>query len=77
MSENVEMSVEEVKNNLKEEQQQQQIRLVDVNIDSENTALNVIVSFLAVAQGKGVFNLEESAKIWECINRFKKSTPPP
>ena len=76
MSENVEMSVEEVKNNPKEEQQQQ-IRLVDVNIDSENTALNVIVSFLAVAQGKGVFNLEESAKIWECINKFKKSTPTP
>jgi len=46
-------------------------RLVDVTITDENIALNVMVSFLNLAHKRGVFSLDESAKIWECINRFK------
>ena len=47
-----------------------QPRLVDVDIVDQNTALNLMVSFLNTAQSRGVFNLEESAKIWECVKLF-------
>ena len=52
---------------------QQQIKLTDVQITDENVALNVIVSFLTLAQKRGVFTLDESSKIWECIKKFQKS----
>ena len=47
-------------------------KLVDVEITNENDALNVLVSFCNLAQQRGAFNIEESAKIWECIKMFKK-----
>ena len=53
-----------------------QPRLVDVDISDENTALNVMVGFLNLAQRKGAFGFDESAKIWECINKFQRSSPP-
>jgi hypothetical protein len=49
-----------------------QARIVDIPVVDENTALNIMVSFLALAQSKGVFTFEESSKIWECINKFKQ-----
>ena len=52
--------------------EQQQQSLVDVNITDENTALNVMVSFLHLAQKRGAFNLQESAKVWECVKLFMK-----
>ena len=52
--------------------QQKEVRLVDIEVHDENTALNVLVSFLAVAQKKGAFSIDESAKIWECIKLFQK-----
>jgi len=48
-----------------------EVRLCDIVINNENTALNVMVSFLTFAQKKGIFSLEESYKIWECIKMFK------
>ena len=45
-------------------------RLTDVKIVDENTALNVMVSFLNLAQKRGTFSIDESAKIWECIQKF-------
>jgi hypothetical protein len=47
-----------------------QVRLVDVEIKSQDIALNLMVSFLNTAQSRGVFNLEESAKIWDCVSKF-------
>ena len=52
--------------------EQKEIRLVDIPIIDENTALNVMVGFLNVAHKRGVFTIDESAKIWECISRFQK-----
>ena len=49
-----------------------EIRLVDVQINDENTALNVMVNFLSIAQKRGSFTIDESAKIWECIKIFQK-----
>jgi hypothetical protein len=53
-------------------QQPTEIRLVDVPINDENTALNLMAQFLALAQKRGIFSFEESAKIWECIKKFQK-----
>jgi len=53
---------------------QQEVRLVDIQIKDENTALNVMVSFLGLAQKRGAFGIDESAKIWECIKIFQKQT---
>ena len=51
---------------------QTEVKLVDVQVTDENTALNVLVSFLNLAQKRGAFAIEESAKIWECIKVFQK-----
>ena len=59
-----------------EQSEANQTRLVDVEITDENIALNVMVGFLNLAQRKGAFAFDESAKIWECINRFQRQTPP-
>jgi hypothetical protein len=57
---------------LQQQVPQSEIKLVDVAIVDENTALNVIVSFLTLAHKRGAFSLDESAKIWECIKVFQK-----
>ena len=49
-----------------------QQKLIDVEITNENIALNVIISFVCLAQKRGVYSLEESAKIWECIKKFQR-----
>jgi hypothetical protein len=49
------------------------VRLVDVEVTSEIVALNLLVSFLNLAQRRGVFSIDESSKIWECIKKFQKS----
>jgi len=52
--------------------QEKDVRLVDVVIADENTALNVMVGFLSLAHKRGIFGIDESAKIWECIKIFQK-----
>jgi len=56
-------------------QQQQEVKLTSIAITSENIALNVIISFISLAQKRGAFNINESAKIWECIQKFQKHEP--
>lgn len=46
-------------------------RLVDVSVNTPQEALQLIVTFLNLAQKRGVFTLDESAKIWECIKTFQ------
>lgn len=46
--------------------------LLNVPINSENDALNVMVGYLNLAQRRGCFNIPESSKIWECIQKFQK-----
>ena len=36
----------------------------------QSTALNTMVHFLNIAQKRGIFTFEESAKIWECLKAF-------
>ena len=46
------------------------IDLLKVDIKDENTALNVLVGFLGLAQSRGVFAINESAKIFEAVKMF-------
>ena len=48
------------------------IKLTDVKVTDENVALNLLVSFISLAQKRGTFTIDESAKIWECISTFSK-----
>jgi len=47
-------------------------QLVDLPVNDENSALNLLVGFVFLAHKRGVFTLEESAKIWECVKKFQK-----
>jgi hypothetical protein len=51
-----------------------EVRLVDVQVTDQIVALNLIISFLNVAQRRGAYTMDESAKIWECVQQF--SAPP-
>jgi hypothetical protein len=53
------------------EQPRQEVRLVDVPINDENVALNVMVGFLNLANRRGAYTIDESAKIWECVSKFQ------
>jgi hypothetical protein len=55
------------------EPEQKEIRLVDIAIENENVALNVMVGFLNLAHKRGIFTIDESAKIWECILKFQRN----
>ena len=59
--------------NSSQRQEQKEIKLVDVTVSDENVALNLMVSFLSLAQRRGCFSFDESAKIWECVKKFQKS----
>ena len=58
----------------KEEPKQDQINVLDVEVTNENVALNILITFVNLAQKRGAFNLNESSKIWECIKQFQKSS---
>ena len=47
-------------------------KLSEVKVENEVMALNILVSFLAQAQKRGAFSMDESAKIWECVKWFQK-----
>jgi hypothetical protein len=44
--------------------------LIGIEVTNENVALNLLVSFVNLAHSRNAFNLQESAKIWECIQKF-------
>lgn len=55
-----------------EDASKKEVRIVDVPVTDEMSALNLFVSFLNLAQRRGIFSIEESAKIWECVKKFQK-----
>jgi hypothetical protein len=52
--------------------EKKQTRLVDVPINTQNDALQLLVTFINLAQKRGAFTLDESAKLWECIKLFQQ-----
>lgn len=51
--------------------EKKQTRLVDITVTNQNEALQLIVTFLNLAQKRGAFTLDESAKLWECVKHFQ------
>ena len=51
--------------------EKKQTRLVDIPVTNQNEALQLIVTFLNLAQKRGSFTLDESAKLWECVKHFQ------
>ena len=49
-----------------------EIKLVDIQITDENSALNGLINFITLAHKRGSFSIDETAKIWECIKMFYK-----
>ncbi len=54
-------------------EQQQQVSLMNVPVNSETDALNLMAGFLQVAQRRGAYTLAEASKIMEAINKFGKA----
>jgi hypothetical protein len=52
---------------------EQKTRFVDIEVVDDNVALNLMVAFLNMAQRRGAYSMDESAKIWECVKRFIKN----
>ena len=50
------------------------VSVMDIPVTDENSALNVMVAFLGIAQKRGTFAINESAKIYECIQVFQNSS---
>ena len=67
MDNNITMEKSEKDNNISK-----QPDINTITITDENTALNVMISFLHMAQKRGAFNMQESAKVWECVQVFMK-----
>lgn len=51
--------------------EKKQVRLVDIPLNTQQDALQLMVTFVHLAQKRGAFTLDESAKIWECIKMFQ------
>lgn len=52
--------------------EKKQVRLVELPLETQHDALQLIVTFLHLAQKRGAFTLDESAKLWECIKMFQQ-----
>jgi hypothetical protein len=53
---------------------EKEIRLTEIPVVDEITALNLMVSFLGLAQKRGAYTIDEASKIWECIKKFQRPT---
>lgn len=56
--------------------QEEQVNLMELKVESETDALNLMAGFLQIAQRRGAYSLAEAAKIMEGINRFERTSPP-
>ena len=55
--------------------QEKKVNLDDLKVESQEMALNLMGQFLELAQKRGAFNFQESAKIYECIKFFVPVPP--
>jgi len=51
------------------------VNFMTMPIDNQNDALNVMVGFLNIAQRRGAFGVDESARIWEAMKFFIVQQP--
>ena len=55
---------------ISEPSQEKKVNLDNLKVDNQEMALNLMGQFLELAQKRGAFNFQESAKIYECIKFF-------
>ena len=58
-----------------EPSQDKKLHLDDLKVENQEMALNLMGQFLELAQKRGAFNFQESAKIYECIKFFVPVPP--
>ena len=58
------------------EKEPERVNLDDLKIENQEMALNLIGQFLELAQKRGAFNFQESAKIYECVKFFMPPSGP-
>lgn len=58
-----------------ESSQDKKQNLDDLKVENQEMALNLMGQFLELAQKRGAFNFQESAKIYECIKFFVPVPP--
>ena len=68
--ENISIQTQEQANNTPKEAPPS---ITSIPVTDEVTALNLLVQFAHIAQKRGAFNIQESAKLWECISKFVKN----
>lgn len=62
--------------NIQEQQQQPRVNLDDIQVTSQDVALNLMAQFLEVAQKRGAFSMQEAAKIYQCVKFFRPTSVP-
>lgn len=55
--------------------EEKKVNLDNIKVESQEMALNLMGQFLELAQKRGAFNFQESAKIYECIKFFVPVPP--
>ena len=58
-----------------EQPQMPQVNPMTMPLDNQNQALNVMVGFLNIAQRRGAYGVDESARIWEAMKFFMVEMP--
>ena len=58
-----------------EQPQVPQVNLMTMPLENQNQALNVMVGFLNVAQRRGAYGVDESARIWDAMKFFMVEMP--
>ena len=77
--ESLETPVEEAQENVQEKAQniKRRVNLLEIDLTDENAALRVLIGFIGLAQQRGAFAINESAKIYDCIKLFQKPAGAP
>jgi hypothetical protein len=52
------------------------VEITNIEIKDQNTGLNVLIHYITLAQKRGVFSIQESAHIWNCIEMFISKQQP-
>lgn len=55
------------------EKVEKEVNLMEMKVETESDALNLMAGFLQIAQRRGAYSLAEAAKIMQAINKFEKS----
>jgi hypothetical protein len=71
------LSSSSAENNTTPPQQPPPPSILSLPVETHADALNIMITFLRIANKRGSYTLEESAKIHTCIQMFEKPIPTP